>query len=99
MRQLHRVFVPLLALAACNRANTECRIRPADQDIVNHALDVYGNGKISRNELLASNIISVVYLPKMTCVGFNLKPGTAGGDDTLCFDKDGRMVLSYRDGQ
>lgn len=89
----------MLALAACNRADTACPVRPSDQNIVNHALDVYGDGKMSRQELLSSNYISVVYLPKMTCVGFNLRPGTAGGDDTLCFDENGRKVLSYRNGQ
>jgi hypothetical protein len=34
----------------------------------------------------------------MTCVGFNLLPGAAGGDDTMCLDKSGKVVLTYRDG-
>jgi hypothetical protein len=47
-----------------------------------------------------SNSINVVYLPTMTCVGFNLLPGSVGGDDTVCLNKSGqRIVLTYMDGQ
>jgi hypothetical protein len=53
-----------------------------------------------REEIRQSNDINVVYLPTMTCVGFNLLPGTAGGDDTICLDKSGQeVVLKYRDGE
>ena len=69
-----------------------------DDPIVEKALDVYGHGKLSREAILKSNDLNVVYLPNMTCVGFNLLPGTAGGDDTMCLDKTGKVVLTYRDG-
>jgi hypothetical protein len=67
--------------------------------IVDKALDIYGHGKVSREEIRRSNDINVVYLPTMTCVGFNLLPGTLGGDDTMCFDPSGqRVVLQHRNG-
>ena len=67
--------------------------------VVDRALDIYGHGKLSREAIRKSYDINVVYLPTMTCVGFNLLPGTAGGDDTMCLDKSGqRVVLKYRDG-
>ena len=67
--------------------------------IVDKALDIYGHGKLSRDAVRKSRDVNVVYLPSMTCVGFNLLPGTAGGDDTICLDKSGtRVVLAYRDG-
>lgn len=66
---------------------------------MNKALDIYGHGKVSREDLRKSFDLNVVYLPTMTCVGFNLLPGTAGGSDTMCFDKSGqRVVLKYRNG-
>jgi hypothetical protein len=74
-------------------------IRASEEPIVNKALDIYGHGKISRKDLRKSFDLNVVYLPSMTCVGFNLLPGTLGGDDTICFDKSGqRVVLKYRNG-
>jgi hypothetical protein len=67
--------------------------------IVDKALDIYGHGKVSRERLRKSYDLNVVYLPSMTCVGFNLLPGTAGGDDTICLDKSGkRVVLTYTNG-
>jgi hypothetical protein len=74
-------------------------IRAGDEPIVSKALDIYGRGKLSHAELLKSNDINVVYLPTMTCVAFNVLPGSAGGDDTMCFDRSGqRVVLTYRAG-
>jgi len=74
--------------------------RTASNDrIVDKALDIYGHGKLSREGIRRSYDLNVVYLPNMTCVGFNLLPGTAGGDDTMCLDKSGQhVVLTYRDG-
>jgi hypothetical protein len=67
--------------------------------IVDKALDIYGNGKLSRESIRKSSDLNVVYLPTMTFVGFNVLPGAAGGDDTICLDKSGqRVVLKYRDG-
>jgi hypothetical protein len=97
--QLTKLCPALLALAACNNANPSCAIRDSDRAIVNRALDAYGKGKISRETVLGSSNVQVVYLPHMTCIGFNLKHGTVGGDETLCFDDDGRQVLSYTNGQ
>jgi hypothetical protein len=74
----------------------ESRVR--DDPIVNKALDIYGKGKISRAHLRAEYDINIVYLPKMTCVGLNLRPGTVGGDTTMCFDKSGRFLGYYIDG-
>ncbi len=73
-------------------------IRASDEPLVNRALDIYGHGKVSREDLRKTFDLAVVYLPKMTCVGFNLKPGTAGGDETMCLDASGRVVLFYRNG-
>lgn len=67
--------------------------------IVDKALDIYGHGKLSREAIRRSHDLNIVYLPTMTCVGFNLLPGTAGGDDTMCLDKSGQhVVLTYRNG-
>ena len=73
-------------------------IRESDEAIVNKALDIYGKGKVSRADLLKTYYINVVYLPTMTCVGFNLRPGTLGGDETMCFDEHGKQIVSYRNG-
>ena len=86
----------LLAVASCSRPTSH--IRESDEPVVNKALDIYGKGKVSRADLLKSYDVAVVYLPNMTCVGFNLRAGTAGGDETMCFDKTGRQVVSYRNG-
>ena len=93
-----RSIILVFALAACSSPKTNCPVRESDQAIVNHALDVYGKGKISRKDILQSNDIAVVYLPDMTCIGFNVRAGTAGGDETMCFDRNGRKVLGYRNG-
>jgi hypothetical protein len=75
-------------------------VRAADEPIVNKASDFYGRGKVSREALREANNIDVVYLPTMTCVGFNTLPRTLGSDDTVCLDKSGqRVVLTYRDGE
>jgi hypothetical protein len=62
------------------------------------ALDIEGNGKVSRAELLAQYDPVVVYLPTMTCVGLNLKKNWAGGDTTICLDREGKQVLHYVNG-
>jgi len=68
--------------------------------IVERAIALYGHGKISLDRVRKSNDINVVYLPTMTCVGFNPLPGTVGGGDTVCLDKSGqRIVLAYMNGQ
>lgn len=70
-----------------------------DDPIIDKALDFYGHGKLSRVAIRKSYDLNVVYLPTMTCVGFNLLPGTAGGDDTLCLDETGKVVLTYTNGE
>jgi hypothetical protein len=89
-------LVLLLGLASCSQPAPESRT--PDDPIVNKALDIYGKGKVSRSDLLRSYDVNVVYLPNMTCVGLNLRPGTAGGDDTMCFDKSEKLVLTYVNG-
>ena len=67
--------------------------------IVAKALDIYGHGKLSRGAIRKSYDLNVVYFQAKTCVGFNVLPGTAGGDDTMCLDKSGQhVVLTYRSG-
>ena len=86
-------------LVGCSRSANRTQIRTSDEPIVDKAQDIYGHGKVSREDLRGSYDINIVYLPQMTCVGFNLRPGTAGGDDTLCLDKAGqRVVLHYTNG-
>jgi hypothetical protein len=75
-----------------------CYAGPLNDPIVNKALDLYGNGVMSREEVRTSVDVNVVHLRDMTCVGFNLLPGTAGGSDTMCLDHSGKRVLSYRTG-
>lgn len=90
------IRVSLLAASACSRPVSH--IRESDEPIVNKALDDYGKGKISRTDLLKTYDVVIVYLPNMACVGFNLRGGMAGGDETFCYDKVGRKVVSYRNG-
>jgi hypothetical protein len=61
-------------------------------------MDTFRHGKSSREALRRRYHINVVYLPTMACVGFNLMPPALGGDQTMCFDKTGKLVLTYRDG-
>lgn len=98
------LFVAIAAVALAvgyaigNQQSRQSHIRGSDEALVNRALDIYGHGKVSREDLRKSYDIAVVYLPEMTCVGFNLKPGTAGGDDTMCLDGSGRVVAFYTNG-
>jgi hypothetical protein len=85
-------------LAACSRQPDAPHIRPSEQALVNHALDIYSKGKVSRAELLKTYDPVVVYLPKMTCVGLNLRPGIAGGDTTMCFDRSNKFLGYYVNG-
>lgn len=92
-------LILVVFLAGCRTASTlECGVRESERPIVSRALDIYSKGKVSREHLLRDVDPVVVYLPNMTCVGLNLKPGHAGGDETMCFDRDGRQVLYYRNG-
>src|SRR4051812_13610378 len=93
------VVLLVLVLSGCSCSPQATHVRPSEEAIVNKALDIYGHGKVSREDLRKSFDINVVYLPTMTCVGFNLLPGTAGGDETMCFDKSGQnVVITYRNG-
>ena len=56
------------------------------------------NNKASKEEVLDQVEPVVVYLPNMTCVGMNFRAGWAGGDTTICYDKNGRKVLHYVNG-
>lgn len=92
-------FTGVGCLSGCSGSAEPTHVRASDDQIINKALDIYGHGKVSRENLRKSYDLNVVYLPQMTCVGFNLRPGTAGGDDTLCLDKAGqRVVLQYTNG-
>jgi hypothetical protein len=92
------IATALTVLAGCSGSTGSCPLRETDEPLINHALDLYGKGKATRDELRRSFDLAVVYLPNMTCVGFNLKAGSAGGDETMCFDKKGQKVLTYRNG-
>ena len=37
----------------------------------------------------------IVYLPEMTCVAMKPRKAFAGGEDTMCFDKDETGFLFY----
>lgn len=84
--------------AACSYSTSTPSIRSADQPYVNKALAIYSKGKVTKEYLLQSVNPAVVYLPNMTCVGLNLRPGVLGGDTTMCFDKNGRQVVYYVNG-
>ena len=85
-------------LVACSRQTETPHVRQSEQALVNRALDIYSKGKVTRAELLKTYDPVVVYLPKMTCVGLNLKPGIAGGDTTMCFDRSERFLGYYVNG-
>jgi hypothetical protein len=87
-----------MCLAGCMQDPVPPRIKPSDRRVVSAALDMYAQGRISRSELLESTDINVVHLPDRTCVGLSSNPESAGDPGTFCFDKRGRLVLSYRNG-
>ncbi|MDQ3246560.1 MAG: hypothetical protein M3Q52_06670 [Pseudomonadota bacterium] len=86
-------------LGACSSEQEMPHVRPSEETLVHKALDIYREGKVSRAELLKTYDPVVVYLPKMTCVGLNLKDDSFGGDQTMCFDRSGKQVVSYLNGQ
>ena len=98
MRPLSNWILMLPFLSACQHSDAACSNRTLHDPIVERALQLYGKGRITPEQLRKTFEISVVYLPNMTCVGFNLKSGTLGGDETWCFDKSGRKILSYVNG-
>src|SRR4051794_3299794 len=64
------------------------RSRLKQTPLVNKALDLYGHGKVSREDLLRSYNPTVVYLPTMTCIAMKSRRAFAlGGETTMCFDK------------
>jgi hypothetical protein len=63
--------------------------------IVDKALDLYGQGKVSRSDLLRKYQPVVVDLPNMTCVAMKFRTPAAGGEDTMCFDKEERRLLFF----
>jgi hypothetical protein len=66
---------------------------------VNTALDIYGHGKVSRDDLLQRYNPTTVYLPNMTCVAMKPRRLSLGGEDVLCFDKaEKRLLFSYTSG-
>ena len=85
-------------LVGCSRQPEARHVRPSDEALVNRALDLYAKGKISRAELLKRYDPVVVHLPKMTCVGLNLRPGILGGDTTMCFDRSNKFLGYYVSG-
>ena len=88
----------LIASGGCSQRQVEPDIRPSERAIVDKALEIYGKGKVDRTQLLNRYNPVVVYLPDMTCVGINLKAGIAGGDTTICFDRTGKQVVYYING-
>ena len=88
----------VMGTSACHR-DPLAKYGPDERLYVERAIELYsGNGKISRAEVFRRVDPVVVYLPDMTCVGMNLRRGVVGGDSTVCFDKSGRRVLTYRIG-
>lgn len=81
--------------ATLEHGRSELWVWSADQSIVNKALDEYGQGKISRADLLKAYQPMVVYLPDKTCVGMRRRNVSLGGEDTMCFDKAGERLLFY----
>jgi hypothetical protein len=73
-------------------------VRKSDEPLVNKAVDIYREGKVSRGDVLRDHEPVVVYLPDMTCVGLNLKEHMVGGDTTMCFDKSGKQVVYHVEG-
>ena len=99
MPKLSRPIALACALTACSTSDTKCPVRESDKALVDHALNLYGAGKVSAGDLEKSFNIQVVHLSSMTCMEFYLKPGTVGGDQTWCFNKAGKKVLSFQNGQ
>jgi hypothetical protein len=85
-------------LAGCTVQPQSPHVRASEQDIVNRALDVEANGKVSRDYILKSVDPVVLYLPDMTCVGLNLRRGVLGGNTTICFDNTGKKVIHHVSG-
>jgi hypothetical protein len=92
----HPTLIILLSLASCMRNPPEREIRESDEPLVNKAVAMYTHGTITPDEFRKAHVVAVVYLPSMTCVGINLKPGAGGTDQTTCFDKVKRLVLTYK---
>jgi hypothetical protein len=70
------------------------RVAESDRPIVRAALDIYGRRNIPRS--LSDSDLAVVHLPKLTCVEIRANSGAPAGDQTMCFDKSRRLVLSYK---
>ena len=87
-----------ILLTGCSDQPRTVHVRPSEESVVNRALDIEANGRVSREYILRTVDPVVVYLPNMTCVGLNLRKGVAGGDTTICFDGDGKKVLHYVNG-
>jgi hypothetical protein len=85
-------------LTACSDEAQITNVRRSEQAVVIKTLDFVAK-RISRAELLAKYDPVVVYLPTMTCEGLNLKENWARGDTTVCFDRNGRQVLHYLNGE
>lgn len=94
------LFIAMGLLAtACATQNGDKTYREAEEKYVSKAIYIYsGKGRISRSEIEKDVRPVVVYLPDMICVGLNLRPGHAGGDTTICFDKNGNEVLHHVSG-
>ncbi len=60
-------------LDGCSPADPMPHVRKSHEPLVNKAVDIYREGKVSRGDVLRDHEPVVVYLPDMTCVGLNLK--------------------------
>jgi hypothetical protein len=95
------IAIALVALTIGYVMGAAITVRQQDQSrlertpLVNKALDLYGHGKVTREDLLKRYDPTVVYLPNMTCVAMKPRRPFVGGEDTMCFDKNERRFLFY----
>jgi hypothetical protein len=75
--------------------------RRADQRYVDEAIRInYGSGVDANRLAKKSNIITVVRLPDLVCVGMMANKNTIGGDITTCFnERDGNLYMRYAGGE
>lgn len=93
------VFTAVLMYALCSYSSQS--YRQSDQRYVDEAIRInYGDG-IDANKLAEkSNVITVVRIPDLVCVGMMAKKNTIGGDITTCFNEhDGKLYMRYAGGE
>lgn len=104
-RRVRIVISALVVLLAsgCQQdsVDTPVPFHYADEALVKRALELYASSGNSTDPALKRQVYPVVvHLPKMICVGMNLRPGVVGGDETICFNKsDGSIAIRYVNGE